>query len=187
MEPTMTYDLQTFEDRVTGVEEWLKKELSSVRTGRATPTLLDGVKVESYGTHVPLVQTANVGVEDARTIRVTPWDAGMVKEVEKAITNADLGVSVSVDEKGVRVIFPELTSERRTQLLKIAKGKHEEARVSLRGARDEVVRDIEAQEKAGALSNDERFTAKEELQKKVDEANKKLDELIAHKEKEVAQ
>lgn len=183
----MSYDLKVFEGRVREVEEWLRKELSSVRTGRATPTLLDTVKVESYGTHVPLQQAANVGVEDARTIRVTPWDAGMVKEVEKAITNADLGVSVTTDEKGVRVIFPELTSERRTQLLKIAKGKHEEARVSLRGARDDVVKDIDAKQKSGELSEDERFAAKETLQKHVDSMNKKLDELIEHKEKEIAQ
>ena len=181
------YNLSEFEKRIHEVEEWLKRELSSVRTGRATPTLLDAVKVESYGTHVPLAQAASVGVEDARTIRVTPWDAGMVKEIEKAITNADLGVSVSADEKGVRVIFPELTSERRAQLLKIAKGKHEEARVSLRGARDETVRDIDAEHKSGVLSEDARFNAKEDLQKKVDAANKILDEIINAKEKEIAQ
>lgn len=183
----MALDFPTFKQRITEVEHWLGEEFATIRTGRATPALLDGVRVESYGTLVPLNQTASIGVEDARTIRITPWDAGMVKEIEKAVADADLGVSVGSDEKGVRVTFPELTSERREQLVKLAKAKHEDARVSVRGARDEEVRDLEEKEKNGEISEDEKFAAKEKLQKEVDGINKRLEDMLKHKETEISQ
>jgi len=110
-----------------------------------------------------------------------------VKGVEKAITEADLGVSVVADSSGVRVIFPELTSERRAQLLKLAKAKHEESRVSLRGARDEAVKEIDALEKAKEMSQDEKFAAKEDIQKRVDAFNTTLNNLLELKEKEISQ
>ncbi len=118
----MTYAFTTFETRAGAITDWLAKELATIRTGRAAPALLDGVQVESYGARVPLPQAASVGVEGSRTLRVSPYDAGAVKAIEKAITDANLGVSVAADDRGVRVIFPELTGERRAQLLKIAKG-----------------------------------------------------------------
>lgn len=183
----MTYAFTTFETRAGEIADWLTKELATIRTGRAAPALLDGVQVESYGARMPLPQTASVGMEDPRTLRISPYDAGAVKAIEKAITEANLGVSVSADDRGVRVIFPELTGERRTQLLKIAKGKLEEARVSLRGLRDEVVRDIEQQEKDSELSKDEKFRIKETLQKKVDEVSEKLGGMLERKETEISQ
>lgn len=181
----MAYSLQGFDARTDEVVEWLSKEYATVRTGRATPTLLDGIQVESYGARVPLSQAGSIGVEDARTLRVSPWDAGAVKVIEKAITDANLGVSVVSDERGVRVMFPELTSDRRAQLLKIAKAKLEEARVSLRRVRDEVVKDIEQKEKAAELTKDDRFRAKEELQKHVDKANERLNAMLEKKEVEI--
>ncbi len=181
----MAYNLKNFVTRGEEVVGWLESEFGSIRTGRATPTLLDLVLVESYGTRVPIVQVGSVGVEDARTLRISIWDQSAVKAVEKAISEADLGVSVVADGTGVRVIFPELTSERRTQLIKIAKAKLEDARVSLRGARDEAVKELEAEEKEGAISQDERFAAKEELQKKVDAFNGRLGELLELKEGEI--
>lgn len=183
----MTYSFSVFDARAAEVVEWLAKEYTSVRTGRATPTLLDGVQVESYGTRVPLMQVGSVGVEDPRTLRVTPWDASQVKAIEKAITDADLGVSVASDDRGIRVTFPELTSERRVQLLKIAKAKLEDARVSLRQARDEVVRDLEQKEKASELTEDEKFRAKDDLQKRIDKANEQLNAMLAKKETEISQ
>lgn len=181
----MTYDFKAFDVRTEEVIEWLSKEFSVIRTGRATPALLDSIQVDSYGAKVPINQVGSVGIEDPRTLRVSVWDAGTVQNAEKAIIDADLGVSVSVDDSGLRVIFPELTSERREQLLKLAKGKLEEARVSVRGARDEAVKEIDAAEKDGNMSEDEKFTAKEDLQKRVDEKNKKLDEMYALKETEI--
>lgn len=181
----MAYNSKNFVTRGEEIVKWLEGEFGSIRTGRATPVLLDLVLVESYGARVPIQQVGSVSVEDPRTLRVSVWDHGTIKAVEKAITEADLGVSVSADGSGVRVIFPELTSERRTQLIKIAKAKLEEARVSIRGARDEAVKEIEALEKAGELSQDEKFSAKEDLQKRVETFNATLESLFERKESEI--
>ncbi|MAZ67481.1 ribosome recycling factor [bacterium] len=179
------YDFKPLQKKVEESEEWLRREYRSLRTGRATPALLDGIQVESYGARVSLSQSASVGVEDARTLRVIPWDISQVKEVEKAIANANLGAGISADEKGVRVIFPELTSERRESLVKIAKKKLEDARQSIRIARDEVWSEIQAQEKAGQISEDEKFRSKDELQKQVEKANQSLEEAYSKKEAEI--
>ena len=181
----MAYNVKTFTVRGEEIVKWLEREFAGVRTGRATPALLDLVQVESYGARVPIVQVGSVSVEDARTLRISVWDPGTVKAVEKAITEADLGVSVVADGSGIRVIFPELTSERRTQLLKIAKAKLEEARVSVRGARDEAVKEIDTLQKSGEMSEDEKFNAKEDLQKKVEAYNNTLGNLFELKEKEI--
>ncbi len=175
-----------FNERTTECLEWLKQEYAGIRTGQATPALLDSIKVESYGTKVPLNQVGSVGVEDARTLRISVWDSGQIKEIERAISEADLGVSVATDSAGLRVIFPELTSERRVQLQKLAKQKLEEARVSVKSARDDVMKDIDKREKAGELSEDEKFSEKEQVQKQVDAANKSLDDLYQQKEQEIA-
>lgn len=184
---TMAYNLQNFSKRGDEVVAWLEREFAGVRTGRATPALLDLVSVESYGTRVPMQNVGSVSVEDARTLRISVWDKDAIKNVEKAIVEADLGVSTVADGSGLRVIFPELTGERRTQLLKIAKAKHEEARVSLRGARDETMKEIDALEKNGEMSQDEKFSTKESLQKRVDALNASLNVLLEQKEKEIAQ
>lgn len=181
----MAYDFKPFEQRIKDIEDKAQKELAAVRTGRATPAILDGVLVESYGTRVPIVQVAAVVGEDPRTLRVTPYDASQTKEIEKAIQTANLGLSVGADEKGVRVGFPELTSERRAGMIKLAKEKIEEMRGSLRGARDEVWSDIQKQEKDKKISEDEKFRYKDEMQKRVDSCNKKLEELLERKEKEI--
>jgi ribosome recycling factor len=183
----MTHNFSEFNERADGIAAWLSKEFSSVRTGQATPALLDGVQVESYGARVPINQIGNVGVEDPRTLRISVWDASQVQQVERAIIDADLGVSVAADDSGLRVIFPELTSERRQQLLKLAKNKFEEARVSLRGARDEVVKELDAAHKNGDMSEDERYTAKEKLQELVDVKNREFSDLLAKKESEIQQ
>ncbi|MBX9906595.1 ribosome recycling factor [Patescibacteria group bacterium] len=181
----MTYDFKHFDTKLTEAKEWLVREFAAVRTGRATPALLDMVHVESYGTRVPLVQVGSVGNEDARTLRITLWDKGQIKAVEKAITDANLGVSVMSDDKGIRVIFPELTSDRRVQLMKLAKAKLEESRVAVRKARDEVMKDIEAKEKEGEMSEDDKFRVKEDVQKRVDLANRGFDEMLTKKEAEI--
>ena len=182
----MAYDFKNFEKRIKEVEERLWKELGAVRTGRAAPAILDGVLVESYGTRMPITQVATVSVEDARTLRVAPWDAVAGKEIEKAITLANLGLSVGMDERGVRVFFPELTAERRVALIKLAKEKVEDARTALRMARDEVWSDIQKREKEGVMPEDDKFRAKDEMQKRVDAANAAFDEAFQRKEKEIA-
>jgi len=179
----MAYDFTQLKKKISDTEEWLKKEFASIRTGQATPTLLDGVKVDSYGSKMPINQVANVGTEDARTLRISPWDSSMVKVIERTIEEADLGVSVVVDDKGLRVVFPELTAERRVQLGKLAKDKLEQARITVRGARDEAQTEI----KKADLPEDDAFRAKEDMQKLIEGANKIFDELYAKKEKELTQ
>ncbi len=181
----MAYDFSKFKKSIAGAEEWLKKEFSGIRTGQASPALLDGVKVDSYGAHVPLSQIGSVMTEGPRTIRITPWDISQAKDIEKAITLANLGVSVSVDDKGLRVNFPELTEERRKEIVKIAKERLEEGKKRVRVARDEVMKDLQAKEKAGGIGEDEVFRHQKEIQKFVDECNKKLEEFYSKKEKEI--
>ena len=117
----MTYDFSSFKQKTEETKSWLSSEFSTLRTGRATPAILDSVQVESYGAKMPIRQVASITAEDAKTLRVSPWDQSQVKAIEKAITDANLGLSVVVDEKGVRAIFPELTTERREARMKLAK------------------------------------------------------------------
>src|SRR3989338_5003423 len=182
----MDYDFKIFEEKVAGARDWLGREYRGLRTGRAAPAILDSISVSAYGGVVPLKQVASVGVEDARTLRVSAYDAGLLKDIEKAISAANLGVGTSSDGANVRVTFPELTSERREQLVKLAKGKLEEARATLRVARDEAWKEIQQREKDGTLSEDDKFSLKEELQKKVDAGNEELEKAFESKEKEMS-
>jgi len=181
----MAYNFSPFKTATKDTEDWLKKEFSSIRTGRASPAILDIVTVEAYGSHMPINQVANISVEDARVIRITPWDMTQAKPIEKAILVSDLGLSVTVDDKGLRVIFPDLTSDRRLALVKVAKQKLEDAKITMRGERERVLKDIDKQEKDGLMGEDEKFRLKAELQKLVDDSGRVLEELFAKKEKEI--
>lgn len=181
------YDFSKLKTNIKETEEWLARELSGVRTGRATPTLLDGVKPEAYGTRTPLRELASVSVEDARTLRVIPWDKTLTKTIEKGVTDADLGVGVATDDQGLRVTFPELTSERRTQLSKIAGDKTEQAKVTLRSHRTDALKALEAAEKAGGIGEDEVKRLKAEIQKLIDAGNESLAKVLERKEDEIAQ
>jgi ribosome recycling factor len=183
----MAYNFNVLKEGIKGVEEWLKKELSTVRTGRANLSILDSVNVEAYGTFMPINQVANLSMEDVRVVRIAPWDGSVTKDVEKAIIASDLGLSVTVDDKGLRVIFPELTGERRFALVKLTKQKLEDAKITLRGEREKTLKDIEAKEKAGEMSEDEKFRLKTELQKMVDECTRNLESLFEKKEKEISE
>jgi ribosome recycling factor len=177
---------QTYESRLKEVISWLQKEFATIRTGQATPVLLDGVKVESYGSFMPLVQIGSISVEDARTLRISVWDTSVIPAVERAIRDAELGVSVSSDSSGVRVAFPDLTTERRMQLVKLAKTKLEEARVTVRSVRDDVMKEIDAALKAGEIGEDDKFTKRDAVQKSVDVTNRTLEAHFEKKEAEIA-
>lgn len=181
----MAYDFKPLDTKLAGAKEWLTREFQGLRTGRATPAILDSVIVQAYGGVVPLKQVATIGIEDARSLRVQAFDPSIIKDIEKAVTAADLGVGVGSDAAGVRVSFPELTSERREQLIKLAKGKLEEARTTVRGGRDDCWKDIQEQEKAGTITEDDKFRLKDEMQKKVDAMNEELQKLFEKKEMEM--
>jgi ribosome recycling factor len=179
----MAQDLTIKLDEATN---WLKSEYAGIRTGQASPGLFDGIKVENYGSMMPLNQMSNIGIEDARTLRISPWDTAQIPAIEKALSEADLGISVATDSAGLRAVFPELTAERREQLQKLAKSKLEEARIRVRSARDEEMKNIDKQHKDGDISEDEKFTQKETVQTKVDTTNEKLEALFQQKESELA-
>ncbi|MBU6232548.1 ribosome recycling factor [Patescibacteria group bacterium] len=181
----MAYDFNPFKKQIAGVEDWLKREFQQIRTGQASPAVLDGVRVEVYGAPMGLKELAAVTIEGARTLRVAPWDKSQVKDIEKAITVANLGVSVVTDDQGLRVMFPELTADRRKDIAKSTKEKLEEAKKQLRGHRDNVIKDLQAKEKSGGYGKDDIFRLKNDAQKLVDDANKKLEEAFAKKEKEI--
>jgi ribosome recycling factor len=182
----MAYDFSKFKQKMKETEDWLQKELGGVRTGRAAPGLLDGVRIEAYGAQTPLEQVASVGVEDARTLRIIPWDTSLIKVIEKGVVQADLGVGTAVDDQGVRVTFPELTGERRTQLTKLANEKMEHAKVTLRSHRTDALHEIDAAEKAGGMGKDEVKRLKDEVQKLIDAANESLQKLLEKKMTEIA-
>ncbi len=181
----MSYDFKIFEQKLKDIEAWLVKEYATLRTGRATVTILDRVFIEAYGARTPLNQVANIGSEDPKTLRISPWDSSQISAIEKAIALADLGVSTVSDGKGVRVIFPELTSERREILIRQAGKKLEEAKVSIRNSRDEIKNEINESEKNGGMGKDEKFSYLEQMQKIVDSYQSKLEKLLEEKEKEI--
>jgi ribosome recycling factor len=183
----MAYDFSKLDGGIKETHAWLEREYTGIRTGRASPALLDTIKPEVYGTRTPIQQIGSVAIEDARTIRIVPWDKSVGKAIEKAITEADLGVSVVTDDQGLRVIFPDLTAERRTILGKLAGEKNEHARVTLRGHRTDAMKDLDAAEKEGGMGEDELKRLKEEVQKKIDAGSSALDALLAKKHAEIAQ
>ncbi len=181
----MQYNFALFKQQEKKSEEWLAKEYSQLHTGRATPAILDGVMVSVYGALQPLKNIGSITIEDPKTLRIAPWDKNQVKDVEKAIVAANLGLSVATDDAGLRVIFPMLTTETRERLVKILKERLEEARIAVKQDREKTWNDIQQREKDGALTEDEKFKSKDELQKLVDEANKTLEAMFEKKQKEV--
>ncbi len=181
----INFDFKKLDEKTAAAKEWLAKEYRGFRTGRAAPAVLDGVMVSAYGSNVPLKQAAGVSVEDARTIRVQPYDIGLLKDIERAITVANLGLGTATDSSGIRVSFPALTGERRAELIKMAKGKLEEARATLRVVRDEAWKDIQEKERLGELTEDDKYSLKDELQKKIDKGNQDLEGAFESKEKEM--
>jgi ribosome recycling factor len=175
----MTYQNQIFKDRLKKIEGWLFKEYSAVHTGRATPVVLDNIFIENYGIRMPLRNISQISIEDPKTLRLLPWDKSHIKSIEVAVANSNLGLSVSSDGDGVRVIFPMLTTENRTKLVRVLKEKLEEARISVRKERQEEI------EKTDDFSEDLKKRAKEEIQKCVDEVNKNLEVVFQKKETEI--
>ncbi len=181
----MQYNFLNFKAELKKVSDFLGKEYNQLNIGRASPMVLDGVSVESYGSRVPLKNVASISIEDPKTLRIAPWDKNQIKDIEKAIVGSNLGLSVAVDESGIRVIFPQLTTETREKLVKVLKEKLEEQRITVRRERERIWDDVQTQEKGGKLTEDEKFRAKEELQKIIDETNKNLEASFEKKQREV--
>src|SRR5574343_1942224 len=179
------YNFSNIKEAFKKAEEWLAHEYASLHTGKASPVVLDGITISSYGSSMPIKNVASISIEDAKTLRVSPWDKSQVKAIERAVNDSNLGLSVVSDSEGLRVIFPVLTTETRQKFVKVLKELLEESRISVRKEREKVQEDIRAQEKSGDLTEDEKFRSLDELQKLVDEANKNLENLFNKKEAEV--
>ncbi|HMN46232.1 MAG TPA: ribosome recycling factor [Povalibacter sp.] len=165
----------------------LKNELKRLRTGRAHPSLLEHIRVEYYGNEVPINQVANVALEDARTITVTPWEKQMVQAIEKAIMKSDLGLMPATAGTVIRVPMPPLTEERRRDLAKVVRHEAESARVAVRNVRRDVMGDLKDLLKEKLVSQDDDRRAQDEIQKLTDKYVGEIDQVLAEKEKELMQ
>ncbi|MBT4277203.1 ribosome recycling factor [Candidatus Falkowbacteria bacterium] len=163
----------------------LKDELTKIRTGRATPALLQNIIVEAYEARTPLPQLANISAPEPRTLVVQPWDKSVTKEIEKAIASSDLGASVKNDGEILRITLPLLTEENRQKLVKLVGEKMEQARIAMRIVRDKVKDEIKEQENAKELTEDDKYRLIEELDLKIKEYNKKIEEIGKAKEEEI--
>ena len=177
--------LNDCETRMTKALENLRNELSKIRTGRASTALLDTVKVEAYGSEVPINQVANVSVSDAHTLSLQVWDKGLMGHVEKAIRSANLGLNPVNDGQAIRVPMPPLTEERRKEIVKLVKKFGEEAKVAVRNIRRDAMEHLKKAEKDQHFSEDERKRGEDEVQKKTDSKTKDIDNIVAIKDKEV--
>lgn len=177
--------LQEAKRRMENAIEALRRDFSAVRTGKATPALLDTVRVEAYGSQVPLNQVATVSAPEPRLLVVQPWDRGMMGPIEKALQTSDLGLNPSNDGKVVRVPIPALTEERRREYVRLLHKMTEEGRVAVRQARKDANDDIKKQQKAGDLSEDDARREQDEIQKLTDRYIAQMEEVLKHKEAEV--
>lgn len=181
----MNYNFSIFKNEIKKISDFLSKEYSQLNIGRASPLILDAISIESYGSMTNLKNVASIAIEDPKTIRVIPWDKNNVKSIEKAILSSNLGLSVSTDDTGMRIIFPQLTTETRIKLVKVLKEKLEDSRIAVRQEREKVWNGIQDLEKDGKMTEDEKFKAKEDLQKIIEEVNQNLESIFKKKEKEV--
>ena len=172
-------------DRMHKSVEATRGQFSSVRTGRATPSLLDRVMVDYYGTRTPLTQMATVGAPEARLLTVQPYDISSLEAIERGITEADLGITPGNDGKLIRISIPELTEERRKELVKLARGIAEEGRIAIRNIRRDVMHELRSLKESGDLGSDDEHRGETSLQKLTDERIAELDEVLGHKEEEI--
>ncbi len=178
-------DLTMAERRMKGALEAVRREFATIRTGRANPAILDRVEVEVYGSRMPLRSVANVSVPEPRLLSVTPFDPGSIKQIERAIENADIGLNPQNDGKIIRLPIPELTEERRRELIRLARSYAEEGRVSIRNIRRDEMRDVHELRREGEISEDDERRAEAELQKLTDEYVRRVDAALADKESEL--
>ncbi|WP_047865824.1 ribosome recycling factor [Rubrobacter aplysinae] len=180
-------DLTAAERRMQGAMESLRRDFASIRTGRANSSILDRVEVEAYGSRMPLNTVANISVPEARLLTVTPFDPSTSKDIERAIENADLGLNPQNDGKIIRLPIPELTEERRKDMIKRARGMAEDTRVSVRNVRRDELKDISELSREGDISEDEERRAGEELQRLTNKYVSRIDEALSDKESELSE
>lgn len=181
----MPEPIQVAEEKMKKAIETLKQEFATVRAGRANPHILDKVMVDYYGVPTPIPQLASITVPEARMIVIQPWEARMLKEIEKAIQKADLGINPTNDGKVIRLIFPELTEERRKELVKQVRKMAEDAKVAIRNIRREAIDEYKKMKKNNEITEDDLKDAEEDVQKLHDKYIDQIEKLLSAKEKEI--
>lgn len=176
---------ENIEEKMKKALAVLEDQLAGVRAGRANPKILDKVLVEYYGTPTPINQLANIMVPEARMITIQPWDASVLKEVEKAILKSDIGINPNNDGKIIRLIFPELTEDRRKELVKEIKKMAEESKIVLRNIRRDGIEEFKAKQKASEITEDDLRNAEEQIQKITDKYVGLVEKSVGEKEKEI--
>ncbi|MFH1227923.1 MAG: ribosome recycling factor [Planctomycetota bacterium] len=177
--------MQNSEQKMSKAIEAMNNEFKGIRSGRATPSLVDNVRVDYYGVPTPLKQLANISIPEARLMIIKPYDATVLQSVEKAILKSDIGITPANDGKMIRLAIPHLSEDRRKQLSKMAKDASEKTKISVRNVRREALHQVEEEEKKKALTEDDKFRLKEDLQKLTDKYEKQIDELLIKKTKEI--
>ena len=177
--------VKTYEEKMQKAYDFLLADYQTIRAGRANPHVLDKLKVDYYGTPTPIQQVANVSVPEARMIQIQPWEASLIKDIEKAILVSDLGLTPNNDGKTIRLVFPELTEDRRKELAKDIKKKGDNAKVAIRNIRRDANDAIKKENKAGDISDDEAKNSEDEIQKITDKYIAMIDSAIDDKTKEI--
>ena len=178
-------EIKEYEEKMSKSLDSLKEEFSSIRAGRANPHILDKIKVDYYGAPTSLQQVANISVPEARMIQIQPWESSLIKEIEKAILVSDLGITPNNDGKVIRLVFPELTEDRRKELAKDVKKKGDNAKVAIRNIRRDANDSLKKANKAGEFSDDELSNSEDEVQKITDKYTALVDKAIEEKTKEI--
>ncbi|MCI9518903.1 MAG: ribosome recycling factor [Clostridia bacterium] len=178
-------EFEKYESRISKALEHLKSELLTVRAGRANPQILNKIVVDYYGTPTPLNQMANITVPDARTLMISLWDTSMLKEVSKVISASDIGINPSDDGKNIRLVFPQLTEERRKELCKQIKKTAEDSKVVLRNERRDILEAVKRLKKDNGVTEDEVVVIEKEVQKILDKAIESADKFFKEKEAEI--
>ncbi|NLL30564.1 MAG: ribosome recycling factor [Clostridiales bacterium] len=176
---------QKLEEKMQKTISVLKRDLSTMKAGRANPTMLDRIQVNYYGSPCPLNQVANISAPEPRVLAISPWEKSLIKEIEKAILTSDLGINPSNDGNVIRLVVPELTEETRRNLVKAVKKTGEESKIAIRAIRKEANDKIKALKKDGEISEDELKSAEEKVQKITDSFVKEIDGIVLSKEKEI--
>ncbi|MEI3300534.1 MAG: ribosome recycling factor [Eubacterium sp.] len=181
----MIMDIKVYEDKMEKTLSNLQEEYVSIRAGRANPHILDKIQVDYYGTPSSLQSVANISVPEARMIQIQPWEASLIKDIEKAILASDIGLTPANDGKVIRLVFPELTEDRRKELVKDVKKKGENAKVAVRNVRRDANDTIKKENKANEISEDEQKQLEDKIQKLTDKFVAKIDDAIEAKSAEV--
>lgn len=177
--------IKTLKEELDKNQSHFKSEIVTLSVGRATPFLVEDIIVDYYGTPTPLKQISTISIPDARNIFIKPWEKNQLKEIEKAINLSQLGFNPINDGESIRITVPQPTEERRKDIVKHLRDLLEEAKISVRNAREDAMKEIKKMEKKGEISEDERFRGQDEIQKVINEENKKLEEASEKKEKEI--